>query len=124
MSPRDDIDRYDFGGGSIADMGNYSLWPIFMALDLPVLYSIEAQSRSSVEVHDQASTVNVNDFAFPYANRVCFKFGAHGRWPALKLYWLFPRAELGPDRAGRRVPEDAQRVTAGGRVTSPESEDP
>jgi hypothetical protein len=29
----------------------------------------------------------MNDFAFPYANRVCFKFAAHGRWPALKLYW-------------------------------------
>jgi hypothetical protein len=78
---------YDFGGGSVADMGNYSLWPIFRALDLPVPYSIEAQSSSSVEVHDQVSTVNVNDFAFPYANRVCFKFAAHGRWPALKLYW-------------------------------------
>ena len=73
---------YDFGGGSVADMGNYSLWPIFMALDLPVPHSVEAQSSSSAEVNDQVSTVNVNDFAFPYANRVCFKFAAHGRWPA------------------------------------------
>jgi hypothetical protein len=78
---------YDFGGGSVADMGNYSLWPIFMALDLPAPYSIEVQSSSSAEVNDQVSTINVNDFAFPYANRVCFKFAAHGRWPALKLYW-------------------------------------
>jgi predicted dehydrogenase len=78
---------YDFGGGSVADMGNYSLWPIFMALDLPVPFSVEAQSSSSAEVNDQVSTVFVNDFAFPYANRVCFKFAAHGRWPALKLYW-------------------------------------
>ena len=29
----------------------------------------------------------MNDFAFPYANRLCFKFAAHGRWPAIKLYW-------------------------------------
>jgi hypothetical protein len=29
----------------------------------------------------------MNDFAFPYANRVCFKFAAHGQWPAMKLYW-------------------------------------
>lgn len=78
---------YDFGGGSIADMGNYSLWPIFTALELPVPYSIEAQSSSSVEINDQVSSVKMNDFAFPYANRVCFKFAAHGRWPALKLYW-------------------------------------
>jgi hypothetical protein len=78
---------YDFGGGSIADMGNYSLWPIFRALDLPVPYSVEAQSSSSCEINDQVSTIKVNDFAFPYANRVCFKFAAHGQWPALKLYW-------------------------------------
>jgi len=78
---------YDFGGGSVADMGNYSLWPIFVALDLPVPYSVEAQSSSSAQVDDQVSSITTNDFAFPYANRVCFKFAAHGRWPALKLYW-------------------------------------
>jgi hypothetical protein len=78
---------YDFGGGSIADMGNYSLWPIFMALELPVPHSVEAQSSSSCEINDQISTIKMNDFAFPYANRVCFKFAAHGQWPALKLYW-------------------------------------
>jgi hypothetical protein len=78
---------YDFGGGSIADMGNYSLWPIFMALDLPVPHSVEAQSSSSCEINDQVSTIKMNDFAFPYANRVCFKFAAHGQWPAMKLYW-------------------------------------
>jgi hypothetical protein len=78
---------YDFGGGSIAEMGNYSLWPIFMALELPVTHSVEAQSSSSSEIADQVSSIKVNDFAFPYANRVCFKFAAHGRWPALKLYW-------------------------------------
>jgi predicted dehydrogenase len=78
---------YEFGGGSIADMGNYSLWPIFMALELPVPHSIEAQTSSSCEINDQVSTVKMNDFAFPYANRVCFKFAAHGQWPAIRLYW-------------------------------------
>ena len=78
---------YDFGGGSIADMGNYSLWPVFMALDLPVPYSVEAQSSSSCEIEDQVSTIQRNDFAFPYANRVCFRFRPHGQWPELKLYW-------------------------------------
>lgn len=78
---------YDFGAGSIADMGNYSMWPIFMALDLPVPFSIEAQSSFSCDINDQVSKIKPNDFAFPYANRVCFKFSAHGQWPALKLYW-------------------------------------
>lgn len=99
---------YEFGGGSIADMGNYSLWPIFMALDLPVPYSIEAQSSSSCEIRDQVSEISTNDFAFPYANRVCFKFAAHGRWPAIKLYWYdggmrpFTPDELLED--GRSIP--------------------
>ncbi len=78
---------YEFRGGSIADMGNYSLWPIFLALDLPVPYSIEAQSSFSCEITDQVSNIKMNDFSFPYANRVCFKLREHGRWPALKLYW-------------------------------------
>jgi predicted dehydrogenase len=99
---------YDFGGGSIADMGNYSLWPIFMALDLPIPESVEAQSSTSAEVNDQVSTIKSNDFAFPYANRVCFKFAAHGRWPALKLYWYdggmrpFTPDELSED--GKSIP--------------------
>ena len=37
----------------MADMGNYSMWPIFMALDLPVPSSVEAQSSSSAEINDQ-----------------------------------------------------------------------
>ena len=50
-------------------------------------YSIEAQTSHSCEINDQVSTIKSNDFSFPYANRVCFKFAAHGQWPALKLYW-------------------------------------
>jgi hypothetical protein len=89
-------------------MGNYSMWPIFMALDLPVPYSVEAQSSSSAEINDQVSTIKVNDFAFPYANRVCFKFAAHGVWQPLKLYWYdggmrpFTPEELSAD--GRSIP--------------------
>jgi hypothetical protein len=95
---------YEFGGGSIADMGNYSLWPIFMALDLPVPSSIEAQSSSSCEIVDQVSEIKVNDFAFPYANRVHFRLPAHGNWPELSLYWYdggmkpFTLAELAEDK--------------------------
>ena len=37
---------YDFGGGSMADMGIYSLWPVFTALDLDVPTSAEAWATS------------------------------------------------------------------------------
>jgi hypothetical protein len=92
----------------VADMGNYSMWPIFMALDLPAPHSIEAQSSSSAEINDQVSTIKVNDFAFPYANRVCFNFAAHGQWQPLKLYWYdggmrpFTPEELSAD--GKSIP--------------------
>ena len=78
---------YDFGGGSIADMGNYSLWPIFMAFDLGVPNSIEALPSSSVEIVDQVSSVKMNDFAFPHACMIRFKFPARGKNPPLDLYW-------------------------------------
>jgi len=78
---------YEFGGGSIADMGNYSLWPIFTAFDLPVPYSIEAQCSSSCQIDDSVSTITANDFAYPYANRIKFKIAAHGSWPEINLYW-------------------------------------
>ncbi|HYK89487.1 MAG TPA: Gfo/Idh/MocA family oxidoreductase, partial [Acidobacteriota bacterium] len=78
---------YDFGGGSIADMGNYSLWPIFMALDLPVPIAVEATPSSCCEIIDQVSVVKMNDFSFPNATRVRFKFAAQGGRPPLYLYW-------------------------------------
>jgi hypothetical protein len=79
-----------------------------MALDLPVPHSIEAQSSSSCEINGLVSTVKMNDFAFPYANRVAFQFAAHGQWPALKLYWYdggmrpFTPDELAED--GKSIP--------------------
>jgi predicted dehydrogenase len=78
---------YDFGGGSIADMGNYSLLPIFLTLDLPVPNSIEALTSSYVEVNDQISAVKVNDYSFPNACQVRFKFPTTGDKTPIVLYW-------------------------------------
>jgi len=78
---------YDFGGGSIADMGNYSLWPIFMAFDLGVPNSIEALPSSSCEIIDQVSGIQPNDFAFPHACTIRFKFPARSGKPPIDLYW-------------------------------------
>jgi hypothetical protein len=78
---------YDFGGGSIADMGNYSLLPVFLTLDLPVPISVEALTSSSVEINDQISAVKMNDFAFPNASQIRFRFAAQGDRPPISLYW-------------------------------------
>ncbi|MFC2124763.1 Gfo/Idh/MocA family protein [Bacteroidota bacterium] len=78
---------YDFGGGCIADMGNYSLWPIFMALDLGVPESIEALPSAHSQIIDQVSKVQPNDFAFPHACQIRFKFPARGSNGPIDLYW-------------------------------------
>ena len=78
---------HDFGGGSIADMGNYSLLPVFLALDLAVPYSVEALTSSYVEIVDQISELKVNDFSFPHASQLRFRFAANGDKPPITLYW-------------------------------------
>jgi hypothetical protein len=78
---------HDFGGGSIADMGNYSLLPVFLALDLPVPYSVEALTSSYVEIVDQISELKMNDFSFPHASQLRFRFAANGNRPPITFYW-------------------------------------
>ena len=46
---------YDFGGGSMADMGIYSLWPVFTALDLGAPLSAEASATPHLHDVDQVS---------------------------------------------------------------------
>ena len=43
---------YEFGGGSIADMGHYSLWPIFQLLDLDSPVSVESTPSHVCTVSD------------------------------------------------------------------------
>ena len=44
---------YEFGGGSIADMGHYSLWPIFQLLDLDSPISVESTPSHVCTVSDE-----------------------------------------------------------------------
>jgi predicted dehydrogenase len=78
---------YDFGAGAIADMGFYSLWPIFNFLDLPVPASIEALTSTNSIINNQISVVKENDFSFPNASQVRFKFPNIGNKTPITLYW-------------------------------------
>lgn len=78
---------YDFGAGSIADMGNYSLWPVFTSLDLGIPTSVEALPSSYCQIDDQVSTVTPNDFSFPHACTIRFRLPATEDLPGLDLYW-------------------------------------
>jgi Oxidoreductase family, C-terminal alpha/beta domain/Oxidoreductase family, NAD-binding Rossmann fold len=78
---------YDFGGGSMADMGIYSLWPVLTALNLGAPLSAEAWSTHTCSIVDQVSREAKNDFSFPAACALRFKFAARGDMPALDLFW-------------------------------------
>lgn len=78
---------YDFGGGSMADMGHYSLWTVFKALQLEKPTIIEPTFSSVCGINDFAAFKVRNDFSFPYASSVRFKYPAKGNRPAVDLIW-------------------------------------
>ncbi|WP_321470770.1 Gfo/Idh/MocA family oxidoreductase [uncultured Paludibaculum sp.] len=78
---------YDFGGGSMADMGIYSLWPVFTELNLPSPVSADAWATHTNIIEEQVSKRNKNDFAFPTACTIHFTFPSRGGSPAPELFW-------------------------------------
>jgi len=79
---------YDFGGGSMADMGHYSLWTVFNALELGSPTSVEPMlSHHCVFKDGNVSSTPKNDYSFPDAGAVRFKFPAKGDRPAISLTW-------------------------------------
>ena len=80
---------YDFGAGSIADMGHYSLWPLFLTLGINTA-PLSAEARGTTTCALNPSNVAygvVNDVAFPYSCTIRFKFPAQSELPAFDLFW-------------------------------------
>jgi len=78
---------YDFGGGSMADMGHYSLWTVFKALDLENPTIVEPTYSHVCGIRDSTAFQVRNDFSFPFASSVRFKYPAKGNRPAVDLIW-------------------------------------
>ena len=78
---------YDFGGGAMADMGHYSLWTVFNALQLTTPTTIEPHRSHVCGMHDPVPFRIPNDFSFPLASTVRFKYPANGSRPAVDLIW-------------------------------------
>jgi hypothetical protein len=78
---------YDFGGGSMADMGHYSLWTVFNALQLTSPTVIEPHRSHVCGFHDPVPYRINNDFSFPMASTVRFKYPANGKRAAVDLCW-------------------------------------
>ena len=78
---------YEFGGGSIADMGHYSLWPIFQLLDLDSPVSVESTPSHVCTVSDQICLRIKNDYSFPAACTIRMRFAPKGERAALDILW-------------------------------------
>jgi predicted dehydrogenase len=121
---------YDFGGGAMADMGHYSLWTVFNALELGSPTSVEPMLTHHCVFKDSVAARVRNDFSFPDASTVRFKFPARGQRPAVDLVWyeggMRPPtpAELDEDRKelpaeGMMFVGDKGKILAGYRVENP-----
>ncbi|MEI6677945.1 MAG: Gfo/Idh/MocA family oxidoreductase [Mariniphaga sp.] len=121
---------YDFGGGSMADMGHYSLWTVFKALELDSPTIIEPNLSHVCGLRDSTAFQIKNDFSFPMACSVRFKYPAKGNRPAVDLCWydggMRPRvpdelledgAELEPE--GMMFVGDKGKILAGFHVDNP-----
>jgi len=79
---------YDFGGGSMADMGYYSLWTVFDALQLEKPTIIEPNFSHVCDIKENVTAYTIeNDFSFPYACSMRFKYPAKGNRQAVDLIW-------------------------------------
>ena len=79
---------YEFGGGSVADMGHYSLFPLFETLGItrsPI--SARAFGTTSREEIDQVYQWVKNDVAFPASCTIKWKFPVQEKLPAFELFW-------------------------------------
>jgi len=78
---------YEFGGGPVADMGHYSLWSVFRELDLDAPIVVESTPSHICSITDHVSSKIQNDYSFPVASTIRFRFAAKGDRPALDLFW-------------------------------------
>ncbi len=79
---------YDFGGGSIADMGHYSLWPLFFEFGINTApTSAHASGTTTSTINNHVSRGEHNNVAFPYSCIVKFTFPEQEQLPPFKLFW-------------------------------------
>ncbi len=79
---------YDFGAGSIADMGHYSLFPLFLTLGITMpAKSAEAYAATTCTLQDNVAVGVKNDVAFPLSCIIRFKFDPQTNLGPFELFW-------------------------------------
>jgi hypothetical protein len=122
---------YDFGGGSIADMGHYSLFPLFLAFNIGTpAVSAEAYATTTCTLRDNVSVGVQNDVAFPLSCMIRFQFNEQADLPPFELFWYDGGMKpFVPDElraAGKSLPREGMmfvgekgKIIAGFRGESP-----
>jgi len=91
-------------------MGHYSLWAVFKALDLDAPISAEATPSHVAMITEQVSDVIENDWSFPVACTIRFRFAAKGGRPELELFWydggMRPQTPDELEEDNERMPEE------------------
>ncbi|MDH5397828.1 MAG: Gfo/Idh/MocA family oxidoreductase [Cyclobacteriaceae bacterium] len=123
---------YDFGGGSVADMGHYSLFPLFrtFGIDVPPV-SAKAYGTTTREAVGNVYQWVENTVAFPHSCMIRLKFPKQKALPAFDLFWYdggmkpFAPEELEADN--RETPNegllfvgDKGKILAGFQGSNPE----
>lgn len=78
---------YEFGGGALADMGHYSLWPVFRLFELEAPVAVESRPSHLCTLKGNVATRIRNDYSFPAACTIRFRFAAKGQRPPIDLFW-------------------------------------
>ena len=122
---------YDFGAGSIADMGHYSLFPLFLALGITSpAFSAESYATTTCTINNNVSTGVKNDVAFPLSCIVRFRFGAQPTLPPFELFWYdggmrpanpeeLDKIDQSLEREGMMVVGDQGKIICGFRGENP-----
>lgn len=79
---------YDFGGGSIADMGHYSFFPLFLNLGIDKA-PVAAKAYGTTHRYVDGNTYKwvENDFSFPLSSLIQLEFPEQKHLPAFDLFW-------------------------------------
>jgi hypothetical protein len=122
---------YDFGGGSMADMGHYSLWAVFNALQLTSPTIVEPNLSHVCALQGPVPYEIKNNYSFPMACSVRFKYPANGSRAALDLCWydggMRPPTPTELQEENKELPEegmmfvgDKGKILAGFNIQDPQ----
>ena len=78
---------YDFGGGSMCDMGHYSLWGVVKALELEPPVWAEANGAHACHLEGQVCRKIRNDWSYPLASSIRMGFAPAAGRESVEITW-------------------------------------